>query len=102
MEFEPSPASSYFSYLFLCAVCAFSVAQSCSTLCSPWAIASQAPLSMAFSKQDFWNGVPFSPPGTLPNPGIKPASLASPALTGKFFTASTTWEALPLCHSTSN
>ena len=39
----------------------------------------QAALSMAFSRQEYWNGLPFPPLGDLPNPGIKPASLASPA-----------------------
>ena len=42
----------------------------------------QAPLSMGFSKQEYWGGLPFSPPGDLPNPGIKPRS---PALAGRFF-----------------
>ena len=43
----------------------------------------QAPLSMRFSRQEYWNGLPFAPPGDLPNPGIEPVS---PALTGGFFT----------------
>ena len=42
----------------------------------------QAPLSMGFSRQEYWNGMPFLPPGELPNPGIEPASLMSPALAG--------------------
>ena len=45
-----------------------------------WTVAHQAPLSMGFSKQEYWNGLPFPPPGHLPHPGIKPASLVSPAL----------------------
>ena len=56
------------------------------TLCTPWTVAHQAPLSMEFSRQEYWSGVPFPPPGGLPNPGIKPVSLASPALAGRFFT----------------
>ena len=52
-----------------------------------------APLPMEFSRQEYWSEVPFPTPGDLPNPGIKPASLKSPALAGGFFTASTTWEA---------
>ena len=48
---------------------------------------------MEFSRQEYWSEVPFPTPGDLPNPGIKPASLKSPALAGGFFTASTTWEA---------
>ena len=43
-------------------------------------------LSMEFSRQEYWNGLPFPPPGDLPNPGIKPVSLESPALAGRFFT----------------
>ena len=42
----------------------------------PWTIACQAPLSMEFSRQEYWSGLPFSPPGDLPDPGIKPRSLA--------------------------
>ena len=41
---------------------------------TPWTAAFQAPLSMGFSRQEYWNGYPFSPPGDLPNPGIKPRS----------------------------
>ena len=55
---------------------------------------SQAPLSMGFSKQEYWNGLPCPPPGDLPDPGIKPTSLMSPALVGEFFTSSATLEAL--------
>ena len=43
--------------------------------------------------QEYWRGVPFPPPGDLPHPGIKPTSLMSPALPGRFFITSTTWEA---------
>ena len=49
---------------------------------------------MEFSRQEYWDGVPFSPPGDLPNLGIKPASLVSPALAGGLFTTHATWEAL--------
>ena len=44
-----------------------------------WTVAHQALLSVGFSRQEYWNGLPFPPLGDLPNPGIKPASLASPA-----------------------
>ena len=54
----------------------------------------QAPLSVGFSRQEYWSELPFPPPGDLPNPGIKPASLMSPALAGGFFTTSATWEAV--------
>ena len=51
---------------------------------TPWTVARQAPLSMAFSRQEYWSGTPFSPLGILPNPGTEPTS---PALAGRFFTA---------------
>ena len=50
---------------------------------TPWTVASQAPLSMGFLRQEYWSGLPFPSPGDLPNPGIKPTS---PALAGGFFT----------------
>ena len=50
------------------------------------AIACQTPLSMEFSKQEYWSVLLFPTPGYLPNPGIEPASLASAALAGSFFT----------------
>ena len=53
---------------------------------TPWTIARQAPLSMGFSRQEYWNGLPFLSPGDLPDPGIKPASPESPALVGRLFT----------------
>ena len=59
---------------------------------TPWTKALQAPLSIRLSRQEYWSGLPCSPPGDLPDPGIKPASLTSPVLAGGFFTTSTTWE----------
>ena len=56
-------------------------------------VAHQAPLSIAFSRQEYWSGLPCLPLGDLPDPGIEPASLMSPALAGRFFITSTTWEA---------
>ena len=52
-------------------------------LATPWTVALQAPLSMEFSRQDYWSGLPFPSPGDLPDPGIKPMS---PALADRFFT----------------
>ena len=46
----------------------------------PWTVARQAPLSMGFPRQEHWSGLPFPPPGDLPDPGIEPASPTSPAL----------------------
>ena len=57
-------------------------------------MAHQTSLSMGFSWQEYWNGLPFPSPGDLPDPGIEPACLTSPTLTGGFFTTSATWEAL--------
>ena len=57
---------------------------------TPWTVACQAPLSMGFSRQEYWSGLPCPPPGDLPYPGIEPMS---PALADRFFTASTTWKA---------
>ena len=61
--------------------------QSCPTLCNPRTVAHQAPLSMGFSRQEYWSGLPCPSPEDLPNPEIEPASLA---LAGKFFTTSAT------------
>ena len=52
------------------------VPQSCPTLCDPWTVAREAPLSRGLSRQEHWSGLPFSSPGDLPNPGIEPVSLA--------------------------
>ena len=52
----------------------------------PWTIAHQAPLSMGLSRQEYWSGLPFPSPGDLPNLGIEPSSLWSPALEGESFT----------------
>ena len=53
-----------------------------------WTVAYQAPLSMGFSKQEDWSGLPFPPPGDLPGPGIETVSPTSTALAGGFFTTS--------------
>ena len=53
---------------------------------TPRTVAHQTPLSTGFSRQEYWSGLPFPPPEDLPNPGIKPASLVSPALACGFFT----------------
>ena len=61
---------------------------------------------MGFSRQEYWSGLPCPPPGDLPNPGIEPVSLTSPALAGRFFTISATWEvqrlSLGVCWATRN
>ena len=50
------------------------VTKSCSTLVAPWTVAHQAPLSMGFSRQEYWSRLPFPSPEDLPNPGIEPRS----------------------------
>ena len=58
---------------------------------TPWTVAHQTPLSLGFSRQEYWSGLLCPPPGDLPDPGIKPTSLMSPALAGGFFTTSATY-----------
>ena len=66
--------------------------QSCLTLCDPMDHSPPGFLSMGFSRQEYWNGLPCPPPGDLPDPGTEPTSLMSPALAGGFFTTNATWE----------
>ena len=66
--------------------------QSCPTLCDPMDCSLTASLSVGFSRQEYWTGLSFPPPGDLPDPEIEPTSLMSPALAAGFF--HTTWEAL--------
>ena len=93
-------------YMCVC-VCVCEVASVVSRfVATPQTVAHQAPLFMGFSRQEYWSGLPCPPPGDLPDPGIEPASLMSPALAGRFFTTIATWEApirpvtykLLLCH----
>ena len=92
-----SCSHAYFSYLtqveggkHACVLSCFSYVWLFATL---WTIAHQAPLSMGFSRHEYWSGLPCSPPGYQLNPGIESASLKSPALASEFFTTSATWEA---------
>ena len=64
-----------------------------------WTIACQAPLSMGFPRPEYWSGLPFHPSRDLPDPGIKPASLMSPALAVGLFTTSTTWKTYTYTHT---
>ena len=61
------------------------VVQSCQLFATPWTVARQAPLSMVFSRQKYWSGLPFPSPWDLPNLGLKLISPASPAFAGRFF-----------------
>ena len=67
-------------------MCLCLVVQLCPTFATLWTVACQAPLSMGFSRQEYWHGLPFPPPGDLPDPRIEPVT---PALAGRF---------LPLSH----
>ena len=60
---------------------------------TPWTVACQVPLPMGFSRQEYWSGLPFPPPGTLLDPESETVSLMSPAMAGRLLTPSTTWEA---------
>ena len=59
-----------------------------------WTVAHPAPLSMGFSRQEYWSGLPCPPPWDLPDPEIEPSSLTFLALVGEVFTTSAIWEAL--------
>ena len=65
-------------YICMC-VCVCVCVCACSVVC-------RAPLSMEFSRQEYWHGLPFPTPGDLPNPGTEPMAPATPALAGRFFT----------------
>ena len=61
-------------------VCKCLLSQSCLILATPWTITCQDPLSVGFPRQENWSGLPFPSPEDLPNSGIEPATLSSPAL----------------------
>ena len=63
---------------------------------TPCTVACQAPLSVGYSRQEYWSGLLFPLPEDLPNPGIE---LASPALAGRFFTTSSIWETKIYCNN---
>ena len=58
-----------------------------------WTVAHVAPLSVEFSRQEYWSGLLCPPPGDILNPGMEPASLTSPALAGRFVSTNASWEA---------
>ena len=76
--------TSYSLYMWKLLVC--SVAQSCQTLCYAMDCSPQAPLSMVFSRQEYWSGLPFSPSRNLPLAETEPECPVFPALAGRFFT----------------
>ena len=78
-------------------MCAQSL-QSCPAFLTLWTITCQVPLSMEFSRQEYWSGLPCFSPGDLSYPGIEPKSLVFPALAQGFFTTSPMWEAQQALH----
>ena len=68
--------------------CVCSVAECVQLFVTPWTVVRQAPLSIEFSRQEYWSGLPFLTPEGLPDPGIKPTSLRFSALAGRLFTTS--------------
>ena len=78
-----------FTVGFFQCVCA-KLLQSCPTFGTLWTVACQGPLSVGFSRKEYWYGLPCPPPGDLPDPGIVPASLMSPELAGGFLPTSDT------------
>ena len=77
------PFQESYSMIHACVLSHFSCVQ---LFAISWTVAHQAPTSMGFSRQEYWSGLPCPPPGNLPNPGIKPTSLTSPAFGSGFFT----------------
>ena len=76
------------TYNLVCVCVCVCVCICCAQLfVTPWTIACQAPLSMEFSRQEYWSRLPFLSPGDLPNPGIEFMSLPSPTLAGGSFTS---------------
>ena len=72
-----------------------SVAQLCLTLCNPMDYSPPGSSVLGFSRQEYWSGLAFPSPEDLPNPEIEPASLASPALAGRFFTTESPGKEVP-------
>ena len=75
---------------FLVSACVLSHFSRVELFATLWAIAGQPPLSMGFSKQEYWSELPCTLPGDLPDPGIEPESLKPSALAGGFFTTCAT------------
>ena len=86
----PTLTHAHLSSSLLPHVCVLSCLSRVQLFAIPCTVARQAPLSVGFSRQEYWSGLPCPPPGDLP----EPMSLMSPALAGGFFTTSATWEAL--------
>ena len=75
-----------------CYTCMLSLFSRVGLFATLWTVALQAPLSMGFSRQEYWSGLTCPPLGDISSPGIEPVSLTSPALVGGFFATSDTWK----------
>ena len=91
-DWWPVESHSEMASVFMC-VCVLGCFGHIQLFATLQTVAIQAPLPMGFSRQEYWSGLPCPSPEDLPDPGIKPWSFMSPALTGGFFTSSGTWEA---------
>ena len=92
LEYAPTAMSKRYSdFLRVMLVCA-QLLSHVHLFVTLWTVACQALLSIGFSRQEYWSGLPFPLPGDLPDPGTEPASLASPALADGFFTTSLPWK----------
>ena len=83
---------SVLAFLFKTSIaCIYAYMHIVASIVSLWTVARQAPLSMGFSRQEYWSGLPVPPPEDLPKPRIKPTSLISTALVDRFLTTSVTY-----------
>ena len=83
----------FISLVHACMLSHFSCVQ---LFVTPWTVVHQTSLSVGFSRQEYWSGLPCPPAEALPKQGIKPVSLMSPALADELFLTSATWEAISL------
>ena len=84
--YRSSQSTEYSSLCYAVCVCVCVCVSRSVVFETPWAVAHQASLSMGFSRQEYWSGLSCLPPGNLPDPGVEPTFLMSPALAGRFFT----------------
>ena len=89
--YKPYSFSDCKSRMFIMCACMLSCFSHVRLFVTLWTAARQAPLSMGFSRQEYWRGLPCPPLGDLPEPGMEPVSHMSPAMAGGFFTTSATW-----------
>ena len=88
-----------FQFFPSCMLCVLSCFSSVQLLVTPWTAAHQTPLSMGFSRQEYWSGLPCPPPGDLPDSGTEPMSPVSPAMQVDSLPLSQPGKPLPYCPS---